>query len=561
MIKMSKLPFKTLKSKPKTSDNKSTSLLLQAWFIRQVMAWVYTYTTLWYEVLNNIKDIIREEMNNAWCFETYMPGLSPREFWDKTWRWEIEDYFSLKWHGEKDYRLNPTHEEIVVPLMQDFINSYKDNDTCVYQIKDKYRNEKRAKSWLLRWRDFLMKDAYSFHCDNESFEDFYDKMKIAYMNVFKRVWLWKDTYITIADGWVFTEKYSHEFQTILSIWEDIIYIDEQTWNSYNQEVAPAKIWTPNIADKQLLQKQDIKHDESIIWVDALEKALWVPKIKTTKTMFFETDDDRFIVACVRWDYDINLLKLRKIIWCKDLKLASEQRVLLETWANIGFAWIINLPDNVELYIDDSVDWMTNFETWTNKTWFHSINVNFWVDLKFPEKFYDFKDAKSWDKNPQTWNVYIVEKACEVGNIFPLETKYTKPFGMKFTDENNKEQDFIMWCYGIWVSRVMWVIAEYFCDEKTINWPENIAPASYYIIVIWENNLEKALKLVYELENKWEKVILDDRFSNKIWFWQKAWDSELFWIPNRIVISDKTLEKGWYELKKRNSEEVEIIPYS
>jgi prolyl-tRNA synthetase len=557
MIRLSKFPFKTLKTIPNVSDNKSTWVLLQAWFIRQVMAWVYTYTTLWLRVLNNIEKIVREELDNYWCFETYMPWLSPKELWDKTWRWEIDDYFKVDAHWDKQYRLNPTHEELVVPLMQDFINSYKDSNTCVYQIKDKYRNEKRAKSWLLRWRDFIMKDAYSFHYSNDDFEKYYEWMKKVYMRIFDRLWLWKDTYITEADWWVFTEKHSHEFQTLLSVGEDTIYIDDKIWESYNQEIAPSYIWVENISDQELLEKKEIKHDETIIWVEALEDFFQIPKIKTTKTLFFVTDDNRFIVACLRWDYEVNTIKLRQVVWCKFLELASEEIIKKIVWTKIWFAWILNLPNWVDLYLDDSLKGLTNFETGINRDWYHVINVNFWRDIELPKKFYDFKDAKKWDKNPKTWNIFRVEKASEVWNIFPLETKFTKAFQMKFNDENNKEQDVIMWCYGIWISRVMWVIAEYYLDENIIKWPKNIAPADYYIIVIWEENLKTAEKIWNKLETEWKNIILDDRMNKKIWFWQKAKDCELFWIPNRIVISPKTIEKWGYEVKEFWKEE-EII---
>lgn len=554
MIKLSNFPIKTLKSSPKISDNKSTSILLQAWFIRQTMAGVYNYTTLWLKVLRNIEKIVREEMDNYWASELYMSALSPKDVWDKTGRWDIEEYFKLPTYDEKYYRLNPTHEEIVVPLMDEFINSYKDSNTCVYQIQTKFRNEKRAKSGLLRWREFIMKDAYSFHINQKDFENYYEWMKKVYLKIFDKLWLWKDTYIALADGWVFTEKFSHEFQTLLPIWEDTIYIDEKAWISFNQEVSPSKIWTENVQDEKLLEKQDISHGDDVIWVEALEKFLWVPAIKATKTMFYETEEGEFIVASLRWDYEINEIKLRKIIWCKSLKFASDERVKEVIWTRNGFAWIVNLPKSwITLYIDDSVETMTNFETWTNKDWFHSINVNFWRDLEKPAKFYDFKDAKEWDYNPETWNKFIVKKACEVWNIFPLETKFSNPFGLKMLDENNKEQNVIMWCYGIWVSRLMWVIAEYYMSENTILWPESVTPADYYIIVIWEENLEKSLEIATKLEKEWKSVILDDRMSKKVWFWQKAWDCELFWIPNRIVISPKTIELWGYELLQRGQE--------
>lgn len=402
MIQLSKFPFKTLKDAPKISDNESSSILLQAWFIRQTMAWVYNYTTLWLKVLKKIENIVREEMDSYWASEILMSWLSPRDVWEKTDRWEIEEYFKVPTYGDKHYRLNPTHEEVVVPLMKEFLNSYKDSGSCVYQIQTKYRNEKRAKSWLLRWREFLMKDAYSFHTTDEEFVEYYEWMKKVYMRIFDRLWLWKDTYITLADWWVFTDKYSHEFQTLLPIWEDDIYICDDCGVSHNKEV---------------------------------------------------------------------------------------------------------------------------------------------VDL---DKWFSCSSCDS--KN------HRVEKASEVWNIFPLETKFSSPFWVSMLDENNKDITAIMWCYGIWVSRLMWVIAEYFLKDWQIHWPDSVAPADYYIIAVCEENIEQAKKIASNLESKWYDVILDDRMWRKMWFWQKAWDCELLWIPNRIVIWPKTLEKWGYELKKRDEPE-------
>lgn len=406
MIKLNNFPFKTMKSRPKISDNISTWLLLQAWFIRQSMAWVYTYTTLWLKILKKIENIIRQEMNNTWAYEILMPALSPKENWEKTWRWEsIDVFFHVPATNNKEYWLNSTHEELVTPLMKEFINSYKDIPVCVYQIQNKFRNEKRAKSWLLRWREFLMKDAYSFHLDPEEFDNFYENMKKAYMNIFDRLWIWEDTYITLADGWTFTDKYSHEFQTLLDIWEDDIYICKKCWTSHNKEIVPSN-------------------------------------------------------------------------WFKCVKCGSTE--------------------------------------------------------------------------------YEVKKASEVWNIFPLETKFTDAFDMKVLDQNGQEKKVIMWCYGIWVSRLMWVIAEKFATENWIIWPKSIAPADIYIIVIWEENLEKAEQLAKEFENQWNEVILDDRMWKKFWFWAKAKDCELLWIPKRVVISPKTLEQWAYEITE--NEETKLVKF-
>lgn len=402
MILLSQFPIKTLKSIPNWSDNTSTWYLLQWWFIRQEIAWAYNYLPLWLRVLRNIEKIIREEMNKINWQEILMTSLASKESWEKTWRWDtVSVLFKVPWAWNKEYALSPTHEEVVVPLLWEFINSYKDLPISVYQFQTKFRNEPRAKSWLLRWREFLMKDMYSFHTNDKCFEEYYEKCKIAYKNVFDRLWIWKDTYMTLADGGDFTERYSHEYQTILPIWEDEIHICDSCKIAFNKEII---------------------NSES-----------------------FE---------CIQ---------------CKNKNLRKE-------------------------------------------------------------------------------------KACEVWNIFPLETKFSAPFKVQYTDENWKSHTCIMWCYWIWVSRLVWVIAEYFCDDKWLSWPENIAPFSHYIILIWDN-FEKAKKIAEQIEIKWWDVIIDDR--EKFWFWQKIRDAELLWIPNIIVISDKTIEKWWYEFRKRKDNDFEI----
>lgn len=406
MLRLENFAFKTLKSRPVVSDNVSTSILLQAGFIRQTMAGVYNYTTLGLKVLRNIENIVREEMDNYGANEMLLSALSPRDLWEKTGRWDkVDVLFKVPAHEGKEYALNPTHEEVVTPLMNEFIESYKDAGKCVYQIQNKFRNEKRAKSGILRGREFLMKDAYSFHIDADEFDQYYQGMQKVYMSIFARLGLQDSTVMCVADGGDFTERFSHEFQVVTPIWEDTIYICEDCGLGHNDEVL---------------------------------------------------DEDK------------------------------------------------------------------NFEC---------------------------KSCGS--KN------YKIEKASEVGNIFPLETKFSNAFGLKMSDENNKPQDVLMGCYGIWISRLMWVIAEYFMTEKWIAWPESIAPATHYIIVMGEEAIQKAEELAVKLESQWNRVILDNRKGKKFGFGQKAGDCELFGIKNRIAITPKTLEQGGYELTIRG-EESQII---
>jgi len=405
MIHLSKFPVNTLKSQPKVSDNRSTSLLLQAGLIRQEMAGVYNYLPLGFKVLQKIEQVVREEMNNAWAFELLMPALWSKEHWVQTGRWDsIDVLFKVPASGWKEYALNPTQEDIVTPLMKEFIQSYKDLEFGVYHIQHKFRNEVRAKSGLLRGREFLMKDLYSFHTSEETFDIYYNNMKEVYTRVFERLWLGNDTYMTLASGWDFTDKNSHEFQTILEIGEDIIYICGDCNTSHNEEI---------------------------------------------------------------------------------------------------------------------IEW-------------------------------EFVCSSCWSANHRT------EKASEVGNIFPLSTKFPDACGMTYADADGKENPVFMWSYGIGISRVMWVMAEYFMDETGIAWPETVAPVSHYIIVLWENNIETASILAKQIESEWWDVILDDRMGRKDWFGQKMWDAELLGIPNIIVLSPKTLEKWGYEIRKRWEKEWKIV---
>lgn len=397
MLQLSKFPIKTWKTAPKVSDNRSTSLLLQGGYIRQEMAGVYNYLPLGLKVLRKIENIVREEMNNIGAFEMLMSSLSKKESWIKTDRWDnVDVLFKLEWSWNKQYGLNPTHEEVVTPLMQEFIQSYKDLECmAVYQFQTKFRNEARAKSGILRGREFMMKDLYSFNKDQESLDIYFEEVRKAYVKVFNRLWIGKDTYYAFASGWAFS-KYSYEFQTKLWIWEDTVYV---------------------------CKKCEQAHNDEIVW----EK--------------FE---------CVN---------------CKSTE-------------------------------------------------------------------------------------YEIIKTSEVGNIFKLWTRFSDAFGLKYADESGKDQKVFMGCYGIGISRLMGVIAEYSMDDVWIAWPESVAPADYYVAVLWEENREIAMSFAKKLEAEGKEVILDDRISNKIGFGQKMADAELLWIPNIVVISEKTREKGGYEIRKR-----------
>lgn len=554
MIKLSNFPIKTLKTRPKISDNISTSILLQWWYIRQVMAWAYEYLPMWYRVLKNIENIVRDEMDKAWYYEMMMTILTPRSLWETTDRWEIPEYFKVPGWGNTEYRISPTNEENVTNIFKEFIQSYRDLPTCVYHIQKKFRNEKRAKSGLLRWREFLMKDAYSFHKDIEDFDEFYEKIKEVYMNIFKRLWLWKDTVIADADGGAISDKNSHEFQTYLSIWEDII-VSDSSWYCYNLELASGVSDLKNV-DENEKKLEYIDTTNEIVTMQKMAKYFEAPDWQMLKTVVYKTISWKYFSIIIRWDLDVNEIKVRKFILAKywEWFVPACEDDLEKIWTVRGF--ITPLKDaklDIQNFWDESLKTVKNFYGWANSLAKSTKNVNI-SDLDILE-FSDFNEPKEgFTSINVAWEKLIFKRACEVWNIFHLWSKYSKPFWLSFLDENNKTNDNIeMWCYGIWVSRLMWVVWEYYMWDKWINWPESVAPYDYYIIVLWEENLEKAIEISNKLESENKSVILDDRMWNKFGFGQKAWDCELFGIPNRIVISPKTIEQGWYEFTKRGEE--------
>ena len=346
----SKLFGKTKKS-TKKYDSINATLLQKAGFIDQVMAGTYTYLPLGLRVLTKIEQIIREEMNKI-GEEILMPSITPISLWQQTGRFETVNILMKTTAANKfalaknasEYVLNPTHEEVVVPLGQKFILSYKDLPLALYQIQTKFRNEPRVKSGLLRGREFRMKDLYSFHDSIEDFKAYYEKAKEVYFKTFERLGLGKDTKIVMASGGSFTDDFSHEFQTLCETGEDTIFYLKSKNIYYNKEVTPSQAPQVKYKDTKILPRKDV-FGKGIIGVDELAEFLKIPVEKTTKTLIFETDDGRVLAAAVRGEYDINEDKLRKVAKCKALKLASEKVVKKITRADIGYAGLLNLPKN------------------------------------------------------------------------------------------------------------------------------------------------------------------------------------------------------------------------
>jgi len=410
-MRQSQLFTKTRKEASSEEVSRNAELLIRGGFIHKELAGVYSYLPLGLRVLKKIENIIREEMNKVGGQEVLMSSMQPKENWEKTGRWEtMTDLYKVSDISGREVALGPTHEEIVVPILKNYVSSYKNfpknSSLAIYQIQNKFRMELRAKSGILRGREFMMKDMYSFHTSAEDFEKFYEKMKEIYKTIFDRVGIGHLTYLTFASGGTFS-KYSHEFQTITSLGEDTIYIDEASGTALNKEV---------LNDEVLIQ-------------------------------------------------------------------------------------------------------------------FHLIK----------EKL-------------------VEHKSIEVGNIFDLKTKYSKPFDLSFTDDQEQKHPVLMGCYGIGLSRLMGTVVEVLSDDKGIIWPESIAPFQVHLLALGEDKevKEQAGKVYESLERNNIEVLFDDREG--ISAGEKFADADLLGMPYRVVVSERSLTEKGVEIKKRNEEKGKIISF-
>ena len=555
-MKQSKLFTKTLKTAPADEVSKNAQLLIRAGYVHKEMAGVYSYLPLGFRVLEKIKSIVREEMEKIDSQEIIMSGLQNKKIWEKTKRWSdevVDVWFKSKLNAGGEVGFGWSHEEPITNMMINHINSYKDMPVSVFQFQTKLRNEVRAKSGIMRGREFVMKDMYSYCKSKEELEEYYQSAIVAYNNVYERIGLGSDTHVVFADGGAFTE-FSHEFQTLSEIGEDLIFKVPDEDKYLNQEIVKLKIETFQDQNEEQKEMEEVL-GEGMIGVETLAEFLKINVEKTTKTILFQTEDGRIVAAAIRGDRDIDESKLKKIVGATGIVLADEKTVKEITGAKVGYAGMLNLPNEVIKVWDYSTEGRINFEMGANKTDYHNINVNFGRDIEKPERFYDIAEAKDGDIHPESGKKYRTFKATEVGNIFNFGQEKAKDMGLYFKDENGENKAVWLGSYGIGITRVMGLIVEKFADEKGIIWPESIAPFQVHLINIGED--EKAQEFYDKLQKENIEVLWDDRDKRP---GEKFADSDLIGIPNRVVISPKTLEKGGVEFKKRNSDEVEIISF-
>ncbi len=553
-MKYSQLFGKTSKNEGADYKIDSHRLLTQAGFIRESTAGRYYLLPLGLKVHDKIINIVRNHMDSAGAQEIVTPVLHPLEIWKETNRTDTTGFELMKITDRRgaDFVLGGTAEEMIVDLVRKFNVSYKDLPFNLYQFSMKFRDEMRARGGLLRVREFIMKDAYSFSTE-EQFKEIYQQMWNVYSKIFNELGLKTD--VVAADNGYIGGEYCHEFVAETKIGESTYFTTEDGEYAAHEDVATFKYDTQK-SDESERPMEEVE-GKGIIGVDELAKFLNITPRQTTKTILFEDEQDRVVAAAVRGDFDINETKLQSIVQGSPLSLASAETVKRVTGAEVGYAGLLNLPKDVVIVMDESMEGRRNFEMGANRTNFHSVNVNFGRDLKEPEKYYDIKLAKAGYIAP-TGQKMIERKGIEVGNIFQLGYHYSDLMkGAEYTNEVGSRQKYYMGCYGIGIGRTMAAIAEIHSDDRGIIWPENVAPFKVYLASLGneERVTEAADDLYKTLQKEGVEVLYDDRDIRP---GEKFADADLIGIPHRVVISAKTVEAEKYEYKKRTDKDTKML---
>ena len=562
-MRYSKLFGKTRYSAPADANSVNAKLLTQGGFIEKQAAGIYNFLPLGLRVLNKVNNIIRDEMNKVDGQEIFMPVLHSREIWKATGRDQTMDavLYRTKGTDDQEFILGPSHEEVVTPLVKTFIKSYKDLPLSVYQIQTKFRNEPRAKSGVLRGREFGMKDMYSFHLTEEDLDKYYDQAKVAYMNVYTRCGL--KAYMIEASGGAFSDKFSHEFSILTPAGEDTILICEKCGAAQNIEIAEGKYEDVSQYEKGKVKEKELPMEEVPAKrgpsIDEGVRLHGVPAWKILKTVVYEVEDTGLVGICIRGDLQINEMKVQKY-FKKQIRPASTEK-LKEAGLVQGFIAPLSMPSKVKISFvgDHSIKNVVNFITGANKKDVDTVNVNIGRDFTVAD-FADFVQVKGSFKCAKCGGNLREETGIEAGNIFKLGRKFTDAVGFTVTSQDQKQVPVIMGCYGIGNTRLVGTIVEACHDENGIIWPKSVAPYHVHLLSLGndEATTKTADKLYNDLLKKGIEVIYDDRNDSA---GVKFKDADLIGLPLRLVISKRTLEKDCVEWKGRKEKEAKVIKIS
>jgi prolyl-tRNA synthetase len=564
-MKWSQTHLYTLKEAPSDADILSQKLLVRAGFIKKVAPGIFTYGVLGLRAIRKFENIIREELNRVGCQEVLMPMVQPRELWEETSRWSEMGEGLLKFQNRNQqwYCLGATHEEVIVDYIRNDLKSYKNMPCNLYQIQTKYRDEVRPRFGLMRGREFVMKDAYSFDVDQASALKSYDLMYKAYQAIFNRLGL---NYRTVqADAGNIGGSQTQEFQLLADAGEDALLVSDTTDFAANVEVCPAIDFTPPVKSSEAPKEIEKFATPGLKTIADLSKATSVPQDQLVKTLYFSANDGsnpkdkdlKPIAVCLRGSDELNPIKLKNVLGLTNPPLMlTDAEVQKVTGALPGSCGPVALK--MPIYLDTGVEHLVNYIVGANEDGFHFKNVNHGKDYS-PTKIVDLRLAKAGDRCPKDPKGKLQSfRGIEVGHVFYLGKKYSEKMKATFLDQQGKANHFEMGCYGIGVTRTVQAAIEQCHDQDGIIWPKSLAPFQVQICLLDikdETSISVCNKIYSSLTEAGIDVFLDDRDERP---GVKFKDADLMGMPFRLVLGKKSLDQGFVELVHRKTKEVEKI---
>ena len=564
-MRTSQFPLNTVKETPSDAEIASHKLMIRAGLIRKLAAGLYTWLPLGIRVLRKVEQITREEMEKAGALEVLMPALQPAELWQESGRWEHygPELARLQDRHGRDFCLGPTHEEIITDLARNEIKSYKQLPITYYQIQTKFRDEIRPRFGIMRSREFIMKDAYSFHLSDDSLQETYDRMYQAYSNIFTRLGL--KFRAVLADSGAIGGNLSHEFHVLADSGEDAIAFSTKSDFAANVELAEAIAPSstrpnPKFSEISLINTPNQQTIEEISTFFEIN-----PK-ECLKTLIVKGDNDNLVALLLRGDHELNPIKAEKIAGiASPFTFATAEEIKQATGAEPGSIGPLNL--DMLTIADRSVTVLSDFVCGANETGKHFCHVNWERDLPLPNRIEDLRTVVEGDPSPDGQGSLTLARGIEVGHIFQLGTKYSEAMKASVSNEAGKNQVMTMGCYGIGISRIVAAAVEQAHDDKGILWSEQLAP---FQVALCPMNMHKSVRLKEATEKLYHAllaagidVLFDDRKVRAGFMFS---DMELIGIPHRIVIGDKSLDANQVEYRARTDSENrfitldEIVPF-
>ena len=553
-MRFSRFFLPTLKEAPSDAEVISHRLMVRAGMIRKVAAGIYNYLPLGLRVIRKVENIVREEMNMAGAQEVAMPMVIPSELWQESGRWDAygKELLRIKDRHERDFCLGPTHEEVITDMVRKEVRSYRELPLNIYQIQPKFRDEIRPRFGLMRGREFIMKDAYSFHATEEDAEREYQNMYDTYCRIFERCGL--EFRAVEAETGAIGGRFSHEFMVLADTGEDAVASCNKCSYAANVEKAEIRSQESGVRSQENKKPLERFSTPGMKTVEEVSGFLKTMPQKLIKTLIYNSDKG-VIAALVRGDYELNENKLKRLIGAERLHLADEDTVRNLTNAPSGFAGPVGLK--AKIFADYSIRDMINAVTGANEADAHLVNVNMERDFEV-NNFADIRGVIAGDLCPRCSGTLGIFRGIEVGHIFKLGTKYSEAMGATFLNEKGQGRPVIMGCYGIGIGRTAAASIEQNHDKNGIIWPVPLAPFHVHIVPVNVNDkatMDAAERVYKDLIDAGLEALMDDRDERA---GIKFNDADLIGIPVRVTIGNKTLKENSVELKLRNSPDAALV---